>query len=120
MLCAPMIETIRKRVRRSGRRGRLGLFRLDGRTQAPVARSQGAAHLRAASRSVAHRRAPSRTVKVVSSCDKLNNARTIVADLERHGDSVWERFAGGKEGTQWYCRALADFFRRFRGRTVRQ
>jgi (p)ppGpp synthase/HD superfamily hydrolase len=57
-----------------------------------------------------HLRTASRSVKLVSSCDKLYNARTIVADLKRDGESVWSRFTGGKEGTVWYYRALANLF----------
>jgi hypothetical protein len=28
------------------------------------------------------------------------------------GDAVWERFQGGKEGTLWYYRSLADAFQK--------
>ncbi len=59
-----------------------------------------------------HLATASRSIHLVSGCDKLYNARTIVADLRRGGDSVWERFTGGREGTVWYYRALAEIFAR--------
>lgn len=49
---------------------------------------------------------------LVSCCDKLHNARSLLTDLQRQGETVWGRFAGGKEGTLWYYAALAAFFRR--------
>jgi (p)ppGpp synthase/HD superfamily hydrolase len=57
-----------------------------------------------------HLRAASRSVQLVSSCDKLYNARAIVGDYRRIGEAVWTRFSGGREGTLWYYRALADVF----------
>jgi len=46
------------------------------------------------------------SVRLVSTADKLHNARTILADLRMMGDAVWDRFQGGKEGTLWYYRSL--------------
>jgi (p)ppGpp synthase/HD superfamily hydrolase len=46
----------------------------------------------------------------VSLADKLHNARSILTDLLRSGDSVWERFNGGKEGTLWYYHSLLQVF----------
>jgi len=48
---------------------------------------------------------------LVSASDKLHNARAIVADLRRHGASVWERFTPTREETLWYYRALVGAFR---------
>jgi (p)ppGpp synthase/HD superfamily hydrolase len=45
-------------------------------------------------------------VLLVSACDKLDNARAIVADLRQLGPAVWERFAGGRDST-WYYRSVA-------------
>ncbi len=50
-------------------------------------------------------------VRRVSLADKLNNARSILADLRQIGDDVWKRFNGGKEGTLWYYRSLVGIFR---------
>lgn len=47
---------------------------------------------------------------LVSLADKLHNARSILTDLEQLGPVVWERFNGGREGTLWYYRSLADYF----------
>jgi (p)ppGpp synthase/HD superfamily hydrolase len=49
-------------------------------------------------------------VQLVSLVDKLHNARTLILDLQSVGPTVWTRFNGGKEGTVWYYRALADFY----------
>ena len=51
-------------------------------------------------------------VRLVSCADKLHNARSIVADLRIVGGALFERFTGGKEGTLWYYRSLADAFLR--------
>lgn len=47
----------------------------------------------------------------VSLADKLHNARSILLDLETHGDLVWDRFNGGKHGTLWYYQSLLAIFR---------
>lgn len=46
--------------------------------------------------------------RLVSAADKLHNAREILADYREEGEGVWARFNGGREGTLWYYRALAD------------
>ncbi|HEY4311836.1 MAG TPA: HD domain-containing protein [Pirellulales bacterium] len=48
---------------------------------------------------------------LVSCCDKLYNTRTIVADLRERGVVTWEKFRGGRDGSLWYYRTLADFFK---------
>ena len=50
--------------------------------------------------------------RLVSASDKLHNVRTILADYRLHGEDVWKRFSGKKEGTLWYYRALSDEYRR--------
>jgi GTP pyrophosphokinase len=47
---------------------------------------------------------------LVSLADKVHNARSIVLDLRADGEDTWRRFKGGKEGTLWYYRALAEEF----------
>lgn len=49
---------------------------------------------------------------LVSFGDKLHNCRSIIRDLRRSGESVWQRFDGGKEGTLWYYRELLEKFPR--------
>jgi (p)ppGpp synthase/HD superfamily hydrolase len=63
---------------------------------------------------VAHRRGNA----LVSAADKLYNLRSIDADLARAGvgEAVFARFKGGKWGTLWYYRSLADIFATSPGR----
>jgi len=49
--------------------------------------------------------------RLISAADKLHNARDILADYRQHGDEVWKRLRGGREGTLWYYRSLVDAFR---------
>ncbi|WDA41700.1 HD domain-containing protein [Erythrobacter sp. BLCC-B19] len=58
--------------------------------------------------SLAHK--PPRSL-AVSLADKTHNAAAINADLRGAGEAVWSRFTGGKGGTLWYYRALANAFR---------
>jgi len=45
---------------------------------------------------------------LVTACDKLHNARAIVADLQGNaGESVFERFTAGRKGTLQYYEAIA-------------
>ena len=48
-------------------------------------------------------------VLLVSACDKLNNARAIVADLRDPsvGPLLWNRFSAGKDDQLWYYGRLA-------------
>jgi (p)ppGpp synthase/HD superfamily hydrolase len=50
-------------------------------------------------------------VRLVSAADKLSNVRETLHDMRTHGESVFKRFAGKKEGTLWYYRALMAAFR---------
>ncbi|HUQ64115.1 MAG TPA: HD domain-containing protein [Acidimicrobiales bacterium] len=49
-------------------------------------------------------------VLLVSACDKLHNARSILSDLRQEGLSVWDRFGRGESDQLWYYRTLADTF----------
>lgn len=44
---------------------------------------------------------------LVSACDKLHNARAILADLRLLGDALFDRFTGRRDGTLWYYNELA-------------
>ena len=59
---------------------------------------------------IAHLPSASASVRLVSASDKLHNARAILRDYRRHGEELWSRFTGGKEGTLWYYRSLVDAF----------
>ena len=50
-------------------------------------------------------------VLLVSCADKLNNVRAITRDLRSHGEAVWDRFKGKKDGTLWNYRALVKKYR---------
>lgn len=52
-----------------------------------------------------------RAVRLVSTCDKLHNARAILNDYRNEGPYVWKRFTGGRDGTLWYYRELVKAFR---------
>jgi (p)ppGpp synthase/HD superfamily hydrolase len=47
---------------------------------------------------------------LVSLADKTHNASAINADLAVHGDELWSRFTGGREGSLWYYDSLARAF----------
>jgi len=60
---------------------------------------------------IAHVAHASRSVRLVSMADKLHNAQSILRDYRAHGEELWHRFRGGREGTLWYYRALVSAFR---------
>ncbi|HTJ47202.1 MAG TPA: HD domain-containing protein [Kofleriaceae bacterium] len=62
-------------------------------------------------RYVAHVAHASPSIRLVSACDKLHNARSILGDYRVLGEALWPRFTGGRDGTLWYYRALLDAFR---------
>jgi len=53
-------------------------------------------------------------VHLVAAADKLHNARSILLDYRTLGESLWDRFSGGREGTLWYYREVADILSRAR------
>ncbi|MBW4606010.1 MAG: HD domain-containing protein [Hassallia sp. WJT32-NPBG1] len=63
---------------------------------------------------IAHIFTASPSVLLVSGADKLYNAQSICKDYRVLGESLWQRFKGGKEGTLWYYRSLVDAFHKTR------
>jgi (p)ppGpp synthase/HD superfamily hydrolase len=61
---------------------------------------------------VVHVAQESEEVRLVSAADKLSNARETLHDLRVHGEEVFDRFAGKKQGTLWYYRALVMEFQK--------
>jgi (p)ppGpp synthase/HD superfamily hydrolase len=59
---------------------------------------------------IRHIRDADSAVALVSCCDKLHNARAIVADLRVLGDELFGRFTASKDQTLWYYRSLAEAF----------
>lgn len=48
---------------------------------------------------------------LVSLADKLDNARSLLADLRKHGHSVWKRFNVGRDEQLWHFNALIAAFK---------
>ncbi len=42
----------------------------------------------------------------IAIADKLHNARSTLKDYRRQGDTVWQKFKGGKVGTLWFYRSI--------------
>ncbi|CAA9446540.1 MAG: GTP pyrophosphokinase [uncultured Rubrobacteraceae bacterium] len=57
---------------------------------------------------IAHLSGAPASVRLVSAADKLHNARSVLADYRAIGEDLWGRFTGGRDGTLWYYRAVAD------------
>lgn len=69
---------------------------------------------------LAHLESASRAVCLVSAADKLHNVRTIARDYREHGEEVWQRFQGKRDGTLWYYETVADvLIRRYRSPLTR-
>lgn len=47
-------------------------------------------------------------LKLISAADKIHNCQCIRRDFATHGEALWTRFSGGRDGTLWYYRAVAD------------
>ena len=50
------------------------------------------------------------SVVLVSLSDKVHNSRSILRDLQKEGDTIWDWFKGKKSGTLWYYQSLANIF----------
>ncbi len=61
---------------------------------------------------LAHLREAGPSVRLVSAADKLYNVRSIVEDYRVVGEELWSRFRGGKDGTLWYYRTLAETYQK--------
>lgn len=61
---------------------------------------------------LAHLETTDADVLLVSACDKLHNARCLLADLRTHGHAVFDRFTAPRQDTLWYYGALARVFAR--------
>jgi (p)ppGpp synthase/HD superfamily hydrolase len=99
---ARTLETIRRRFGNRVAEIVLGCTDADT-TPKPPWRERKEAYLK-------HLRTAPASVRLVSAADKLNNARAILADYRTCGEKLWKRFNGGREGTLWYYRALANVF----------
>jgi hypothetical protein len=69
---------------------------------------------------VAHLESASHSVCLVSAADKLHNARSIIRDYHEHGEAIWDRFQGRRDGTLWYYETVTDtLLRRYRSPLTR-
>jgi (p)ppGpp synthase/HD superfamily hydrolase len=50
------------------------------------------------------------SVRRVSLADKLHNARSLLADYQQHGSSIWNQFKAGQEGTLWFYQQLQQVY----------
>ncbi len=46
------------------------------------------------------------SVRLVVAADKLDNARSLVREYRVRGESLWNFFHGGRDGTLWYYDAM--------------
>src|SRR5262245_39641568 len=51
---------------------------------------------------LAHLENATQSVCLVSAADKLHNVRSIMRDYREHGEEIWNRFQGKRDGTLWY------------------
>ena len=56
---------------------------------------------------LAHLENASESVLLVSAADKLHNVRSIIRDYHEHGEAIWDRFQGRRDGTLWYYETVA-------------
>lgn len=59
---------------------------------------------------IAHVLTASPSVRLVSSCDKLHNARAILTDYQELSDALWSRFNASPGDILWYYGSLVDAF----------
>ena len=57
---------------------------------------------------IAHLRLAPADLKLISTADKLHNARSIHRDFRVVGEEIWDRFTATREQTLWYYRAIVD------------
>ncbi len=48
--------------------------------------------------------------KIISCCDKRNNARSMNEDYLFVGEKLWDRFNACKEDIQWYYKACLEAY----------
>ncbi|MCC6126294.1 MAG: HD domain-containing protein [Pirellulales bacterium] len=58
-------------------------------------------------------RAAPPSVLLVVAADKLHNLRALAREYRRRGESLWQHFRGGREGTLWYHRSVVEILRQF-------
>jgi len=51
------------------------------------------------------------SVRLVSASDKLDNSRSVLISYRSLGESLWGKFAGGRDGVLWYYRSVVDILK---------
>jgi len=51
------------------------------------------------------------SVRLVSGSDKLDNSRSVLISYRWLGESLWEKFAGGRDGLLWYYRSVVEILK---------
>lgn len=57
---------------------------------------------------IEHLRHATDSMRLVSTADKIHNARAILQEYRVRGAALWEHFRGGRDGTLWYYRSIVD------------
>ncbi len=57
---------------------------------------------------IARLRGADETVHLVAACDKLDNLRSLVADIDQHGVVTLERFSASPRQTRWYYETVRE------------
>ena len=47
-------------------------------------------------------------IKLIVAADKLHNMLSLLRDYRQTGGVLWQRFAGGRDGTLWYYQIVAE------------
>lgn len=47
-------------------------------------------------------------VRLIQAADKLDNVTTLLGQYRVFGSEIWEKFNGGRDGTLWYYRRVAE------------
>ncbi len=51
------------------------------------------------------------SARLVSASDKLDNARSLLAGYRLLGESLWEKFSGGRDGALWYYQSVVEILK---------
>jgi GTP pyrophosphokinase len=94
----PVLEEIRRRFGQSVAETVWGCSDAHVRPKPPW-RDRKQAH-------VDHVAAAPPSVRLVVAADKLDNARSLLREYRVRGESLWNFFHGGREGTLWYYDAM--------------
>lgn len=55
----------------------------------------------------------SSSARLVKAADTLDNCRSLTHAYRRRGESVWNHFRGGRDGTLWYFRQTVETLKSF-------